>query len=127
VAKKHNPRVPNLHFYRGDVLARLGRNEEAEREFRQEIKDYPASPDAYTSLILLFASSGRAQDATQLVYDLLKAAPHANSYVVISETLSAVGDSRGALYWAYQGVRKFPDDRELRTLLQQMRSGAAHG
>ena len=106
------------------MLARLGRNAEAEREFRQEIADYPGSPDAYTSLILLLSASGRTQDATQLVYDLIKAAPHANSYVAVSETLSAVGDSRGALYWAYQGAQKFPTDRELKVLLQQMRSRA---
>ena len=60
VAKGHH-RIPNLHFYRGDVLARLGRNEEAEREFRQEIALYPAHPDAYSSLMLLLASERRLE------------------------------------------------------------------
>jgi tetratricopeptide (TPR) repeat protein len=123
IKHKRNKRVPNLHFYRGDVLARLGRTAEAEREFRQEIAYYPRQPDAYSSLILLLATSGRPQEATQLVFDLIKAAPHPPSYIAISEALSAVGDNRGALYWAYQGAQKFPADRELRVLVQQMRNG----
>lgn len=123
VAKKKNKRVPNLHFYRGDVLARLGRTQEAEREFRQEIAAYPTQPDAYSSLILLLATTGRSHEATQVVFDLVKAAPHPPSYVAISEALSAIGDQRGALYWAYQGVQKFPDDPDLRSLMKQMRNG----
>jgi arylsulfatase A-like enzyme/Flp pilus assembly protein TadD len=125
VRKKRNQRIPNLHFYRGDVLARLGRVQEAEGEFRQEIAAYPTHPDAYTSLILLLSANGRPQDATQLVFDLVKAAPHATSYIAISETLAAIGDGRGALYWAHQGAQKFPADRELQKMVQQMRSGRA--
>src|SRR5207253_8379887 len=37
VQQKRNKRVANLHLYRGDVLARLGRNADAEGEFRTEI------------------------------------------------------------------------------------------
>lgn len=116
IAHKRNRRVPNLHFYRGDVLARLGRTAEAERDFRQEIADYPTQPDAYASLILLLAADGRASEATRLVYELVEAAPRAPSYAVISETLRAIGDERGAQYWLVQGLRRFPDDSELRGL-----------
>ena len=123
VEKKRNQRIPNLHLYRGDVLARLGRVDDAEREFRKEIESFPTTPDAYTSLILLLSANGRPQEATQVVYDLVKASPHATSYIAISETLAAIGDGRGALYWAYQGSQKFPADRELRKLVQDMRSG----
>lgn len=123
IEHKRNRRVPNLHFYRGDVLARLGRNAEAEREFRQEIKNYPTAPDAYSSLILLLVAAGRPQEATQVVFDLIKVAPQPPSYIAVSEALSAVGDARGALYWAYQGAQKFPADKDLRGLLQQMRNG----
>jgi arylsulfatase A-like enzyme/Flp pilus assembly protein TadD len=120
IESKRNKRVPNLHLYRGDVLARLNRTAEAEREFRREIADAPTQPDAYASLILLLASSGRSDEATSVVFDLIKAAPHAPSYIAVSETLAAVGDSRGALYWAHQGAQKFPADRDLKTLMRQM-------
>lgn len=125
VARKRNPRVPNLHFYRGDVLARLGRHQEAEQELRKEIATFPTAADAYASLILLLSSTGRTEEATATVFALIKAAPQSTSYVTISETLSAVGDARGALYWAYQGMQKFPADAELRTLFQQLRSGGS--
>ena len=121
VTQRRNPRIANLHFYRGDILARLGRNEDAEREFRQEIAFYPQEPDAYSSLILLLSSEGRINEATSLVYDLVKAAPSPPSYVAISETLKAIGDERGALYWAYQGLQKFPRDPQLQRLMKSAR------
>ena len=116
VASKKNPRIPNLHFYRGDVLARLGRNDEAEREFRQEIAFYPTEPDAYSSLVLLLSSEGRVEEATKLIFQLVQIAPLPPSYIAISETLKAIGDDRGALYWAYQGLQKYPHDPALRKL-----------
>jgi tetratricopeptide (TPR) repeat protein len=121
VAAKKNPRVPNLHFYRGDVLARLGRSEEAEREFRQEIAFYPTEPEAYASLILLLSSEGRVDEATKVVFELVKVAPTPPSYVAIAETLRAIGDDRGSLYWTYQGLQKFPNDRDLLRLFKNAR------
>jgi len=121
VSKKKNPRVPNLHFYRGDILARLNRNEAAEGEFKQEIALYPTQPDAYASLILLLASEGRTEEATSLVFELVKRAPNPPSYIAVSETLKAIGDDRGALYWAYQGLQKYPKDPELLRVAKAMR------
>lgn len=111
---------PKLHFMRGDILARLGRNADAEREFRTEIAQFPASENAYSSLILLLAANGRAGEATRLVYALIDASPGPRAYVVVSETLKAVGDDRGAVYWAYQGLRRYPKDRDLRGLAKQL-------
>jgi arylsulfatase A-like enzyme/tetratricopeptide (TPR) repeat protein len=119
VARKRNRRVPNLHFYRGDILARLGRNAEAEREFREEIAEYPTAPDAYASLLLLLGTSGRIQEGTRVVFDLIQAAPRPPSYIAVSETLKVMGDDRGALYWARQGLRRFPENRDLRAMVQQ--------
>jgi arylsulfatase A-like enzyme/tetratricopeptide (TPR) repeat protein len=119
MARKENKRVPNLHFYRGDILARLGRNAEAEREFRQEITTYPTEPDAYASLMLLLASSGRIEEATRVVFDLIQASPRPPSYIAVSETLKVMGDERGARYWAVQGARRFPENRDLRAMVTQ--------
>jgi tetratricopeptide (TPR) repeat protein len=109
-----------LHLARGDVLARLGRNAEAEDDFRLEIANFPKAPEAYASLILLLATEQRLDEASKLVYELIQAAPMPHSYVVVSETLKSIGDDRGALYWAYQGSSKFPSDAELRGLLRQL-------
>jgi arylsulfatase A-like enzyme/tetratricopeptide (TPR) repeat protein len=113
---KHKKPLATLHFNRGDVLARLGRNAEAEQEFRKEIEAYPRNPEAYSSLILLLSTQGRTQEATQLVFDLVKVSPGAASYVTISETLQAIGDDRGAVYWARQGLKKFPADPDLKQM-----------
>lgn len=118
VAHKRNRRIPNLHFYRGDILARLGRVEEAEKEFRMEMAHYPTEPDAYVSLMLLLAANGRIEEGTQLVYQLIRTAPHPRSYIAISETLKVMGDDRGALYWAVQGLRRFPENRDLRGMVK---------
>ena len=112
---------PGLHLARADVLARLGRNAEAESEFRAEIAQFPASPDAYSSLVMLLATEHKLEDATKVVYDLIKAAPKPRSYAIIAETLKAIGDDQGAMYWAYQGLQKYPNDPELRRLPQHLR------
>jgi len=109
-----------LHAMRADVLARLGRNAEAEQEFRFEIQHFPTSANTYGSLIILLASEQRLEEARKLVFDLIKAAPAAHSYVTVSETLKAIGDDRGAMYWAHQGLQKFPRDPELRALARRV-------
>ena len=109
-----------LHALRGDILARLGRNADAEQEFRLEIEHFPGSANAYASLILLLASEQRLDEATKLVFDLIKASPAAHSYVTVSETLKAIGDDRGAVYWVRQGLQKYPRDGELRALARRV-------
>ncbi len=113
---RRSSQVPELHLDRGDVLARLGRNDEAEHEFRAEITDFPSDPRAYTSLVLLLSSERRVEEATNLIYEVIKAAPQAHSYALVSDTLKAIGDENGALYWAAQGLQKYPQDPELRRM-----------
>lgn len=116
-----DPPPPGLHLARGDVLARLGRTQEAESEFHAEVAAYPASADAYSSLVMLLATQHRLDEATKVVYDAMKASPQPHSYVVISETLEAIGDDRGAMYWAYQGLQHYPTNAELRGLPEHLR------
>lgn len=121
VREKKRPPA-NLHLYRGDVLARLGRESEAEREFRSEIAAYPKQTEAYASLILLLSAEGRLQEATKLVFDLIEASPTPPAYVAVAETLKAIGDERGAIYWTRQGLEKYPRDPSLRSLARNVGS-----
>jgi len=120
VAKRNPPIQQNLHLGRGDVLARLGRNEEAEREMRAEVRDFPKSQAAYASLVFLLFAEHRLEEATKVIYDLIAAAPEPHSYVVAAETLQAIGDVRGAHYWTSEGQRRFPSDAELRELPRRL-------
>jgi choline-sulfatase len=108
--------ISGLHFLRGDVLARLGRFEEAERAFRAEIRVFPEDAQAYKNLIALYVTEGRVDEATRLIYELEKASPTPPSYAAISEALRVVGDERGATFWARRGLRLFPQDKTLRRL-----------
>jgi choline-sulfatase len=116
IVEKKNSMFAGLEYLRGDVLARLGRFEEAEASFRKEIENFPEDAQSYKNLILLQVAEGRLEEATQLIHQLEKASPVAPTYVVISETLRVVGDQRGARFWAQRGLRKFPDDPALRRL-----------
>jgi arylsulfatase A-like enzyme/Tfp pilus assembly protein PilF len=115
---------PGLHAARGDLLARLNRNDEAEQEFRTEIQMNPGMPDAYASLVMLLATENRLDEGTKLIFDMVKAAPKPHTYTVVAETLTAIGDDRGALYWAYQGQQRYPQDAELRRLPDNVRKAA---
>jgi arylsulfatase A-like enzyme/Tfp pilus assembly protein PilF len=114
VTAEHKPPFAGLSFLRGDLLARLGRNEEAERALRQEIALSAADARAYQSLIVLLVSEGRGDEATRLVYQLIDAAPTAANFAAIAETLQTLGDRNGSRYWAAQGLRKFPGDPRIR-------------
>lgn len=126
-AASQNAATPpkNLHLERGDILARLGRNADAEKEFRAEIANFPSSPDAYSSLAMLLAIERRLAEETTVIYDLIKAAPVPHSYAVVAETLKAIGDDRGAMYWLQQGLQKYPSDAELRALPRRFAAAAA--
>jgi arylsulfatase A-like enzyme/Tfp pilus assembly protein PilF len=113
---KNQPALPHLNFFRGDALARLGRSEEAEAAFQAEIKNFPADPQPYKNLILLYAVENRTDAATQLIFALEKAAPTPPSYIAISETLKTIGDARGAKFWASRGLSRYPASKELQAL-----------
>ena len=106
--------MAGLSYLRGDLLARLGRHADAERALREEIASAPGDPRAYQSLIVLLATQGRGDEATKFVYQLIQAAPTADAYAAIAETLTALGDTNGARYWARQGLQRHPKDPRFR-------------
>lgn len=114
--KKEAQEVVMLHFLRGDVYARLGRGEEAEREFRREIELFPEDPPAYKNLILLLVAEGRIGEGTALIRQLIEKAPTPPSYVAVCHVLETLGDKRGVRYWARQGLARYPGDPTLRRL-----------
>lgn len=123
--KKENQIVQHLHFMRGDVLARLGRGAESEKEFREEIRLFPEHPQAYKNLILVLVAQQRLDEATRLIYDLLESSPTAPAYAEVVHTHNVLGDRRGALYWAAKGLERFPNDARLRKAAAEIRGRGA--
>ena len=114
--KNEREQIASLHFLRGDMLARLGRAEEAERDLRREIELFPEDAPAYRNLALLLVADGRLEEATALIRKLIAEAPVPASYRTVCQILETVGDQRGVRYWARQGLARFPEDAALRRL-----------
>ena len=102
-----------LHLLRGDILARMERNGEAEAEFKQEIRFYPSTVSAWSSLILLFAAQNRLPDARKTIVEMIAVYPAVESYLCAIQTLSIVGDREGAAHWRREGLKRFPSDKRL--------------
>jgi Flp pilus assembly protein TadD len=77
---------------------------------------FPRDPDAYKNLILLYVTEGKNEQATQLVFDLIKRSPTPPAYIAVVTTLRTVGDVNGARYWTIKALQQFPDDPSLRKL-----------
>jgi arylsulfatase A-like enzyme/Flp pilus assembly protein TadD len=114
--KKEKQTFRGLHFTRGDLMARIGRGDEAESDFREEIRLFPLEPQPYKNLVLVLAAQGRLKEATQVIHDLVEASPTPPAYIAVVETHDVLGDERGARYWARRGLEQFPNNDELRRL-----------
>jgi tetratricopeptide (TPR) repeat protein len=114
--RRHGTGVKGVYFLRGDALARLDRVDEAEGAFLKEVEMFPRDPDAYKNLILLYVTEGRNDQATRMVFDLIKRSPTPPAYIAVVTTLRTIGDVNGARYWTIKALQQFPDDPGLRKL-----------
>ena len=100
--------VPWLEFVRGDVLARLGRNEEAEAALRQEIRDFPGHARAYASLAIVTALRGRPiGESRRLLQAMQHAVPSPQSAQLAARALAFIEDGvsrRGASSGSRRGA-----------------------
>lgn len=109
--EKGQPPLGNLDFLRGDVLARLGREKEAEAAFREEIARFPFVPAPRTGLALLYASQGREREARGALEALVALkTPEALSAAIRTYQILGDPDSAAALRVARR--RLFPEARE---------------
>lgn len=108
---RKQPPLTNLNFLRGDILARQGREAEAETAFKEEIQDFPGSASASTALALLYASQGREIEARRALETLAKAATPSALFAAAS-AYEILGD-RDSAARARQDLRRlFPNARE---------------
>ncbi len=102
----------NYWFLKGDVLARLGRNTEAEAAFHEESRAFPDNPSGWTGLALLFASEGRPQEADRVLGDMISKAPQPDSYFAAARTYEVLGDRPSAARLRSKARDLFPGARE---------------
>ncbi len=104
--------IQNLNFLRGDCLARLGREAEAEAAFLQELRDFPSNPAPRTALALLYASQGREDDARSSLTRLVQELRTPEAYFAAARTYEVLGDLRSAQELRTEARRAFPRARE---------------
>jgi arylsulfatase A-like enzyme/predicted Zn-dependent protease len=102
--------LAGLHLLRGDVFARMGRPKEAEAEFREELRAYPTTLKAWSSLVILYATQNRIADVHKAVEEMIAASPGVDAYLAAYQTLSVLGDRAGAERWKLEGLKKYPGD-----------------
>lgn len=97
--------VPTLASTRGDILARMGRNREAEAAFREEIAKFPATTDAYVRLALLLASEHRFSEIEPTLEAMVKASPKPATYFLAAREMKDLGNDAGARAFRSRGEK----------------------
>ena len=109
--------LPRLWYVRGDILARLQRNAEAEQAFLREIGGFPADVRTYSSLAVLYASEGNPDAALATLRRLVESSgesPTACAEAV--RTLRVLGDAPDAADLLRHALGRHPENPELRAL-----------
>jgi len=110
------PKFSGLFFQHGDLLARLGRDAEAEKAFQREIEDFPSNPYPYTRLSVLYAAQGRGQEAVGILKTMVDRNDTPLAYAEAIRTLRTLGDPQGAAALLRFAQQKHPESRELRAM-----------
>ncbi|HEX9149323.1 MAG TPA: tetratricopeptide repeat protein, partial [Thermoanaerobaculia bacterium] len=96
-----------LRSLRGDVLARLGREKEAEADFRLEVASHPENLDGWARLALLYASQGRGADLDGLLSEMTKTIPTPQGYDAALRVSRIIGDSARTRDWKRRKIARF--------------------
>jgi tetratricopeptide (TPR) repeat protein len=83
--------VENLDATRGDILARMQRNAEAEQAFRRELQHFPHNLDAWTKYAILLTTEGRAIDARAQLDAMQRATPGVAAQRAAASTRKLLG------------------------------------
>ena len=92
---------------RGDVLARLGREKEAESDFRSEVSSHPENLDGWARLALLYASQGRGAELDDLLSEMTRRVPTPRGYDAALRVARIIGDPARVRDWTRRKTARF--------------------
>lgn len=98
VRQKAGP-IESYHFARGDILARMNRDDEAIAEFKQEITAFPMNRQTYANLYLVYMVRNDRASARQTLQQMASAIPGKATLLFAAKTVGALGDTKGAKEW----------------------------
>ncbi|HLJ74173.1 MAG TPA: hypothetical protein VKU62_06280, partial [Thermoanaerobaculia bacterium] len=106
--------VATISSTRGDILARMGRNQEAEAAFRDEMQRFPRTTDAYMMLALLLASEHRFSEIDPTLEAMVKASPMPATYFLAAREMHDLGNEEGSRFFRSQGEQMLRAERPSR-------------
>jgi len=111
--KSHGRELEELYWYLGDTLGRLERFAEAEMQFREELRAFPRSLRAYSSLATLYHASNRASGVEDVLEALIDATPTPEGYDVAARLWTIVGEPSRAAALRADARTRFRGDPSL--------------
>ena len=91
--------MADLQATRADILARMGREKEAEEAFRIEIRDFPENLNAWSRLALLYASQGKIGEFRALLGEMVRQTPTTRAFDTAVTLSQAIQDHEGVREW----------------------------
>jgi tetratricopeptide (TPR) repeat protein len=113
---EHGRSLADLHLYYGESLARLDRYDDAESQFREELRDFPRSIQAYTSLAMLYRASNRDAAVEDVLNELVASTPTPEGYGVAARLWTILGDPSRAEALRSDARTRFRGDPSLALL-----------
>ncbi len=113
---EHRRTLADLHLYLGEALARLDKYDEAEAQFREELRDFPRNIQAYTSLAMLYRASNRDSAVEDVLNELVAATPTPEGYGVAARLWTILGDPSRAEALRSDARTRFRGDPSLALL-----------
>jgi arylsulfatase A-like enzyme/Tfp pilus assembly protein PilF len=99
------PALYRLDFLRGDILARMGRVDEAIAAYTREIATFPQDTQAYANLSIIYFIEGNRAEVDRLMEKMVKANPHRGAYALAAKTLESLEDPAGAARWRARAAK----------------------
>jgi arylsulfatase A-like enzyme/Flp pilus assembly protein TadD len=111
-----NTNFPGLHLALGETLVQLEQPADAESELKEEVRLFPLDPRAYVSLAMLYHSLERADDAAQVLEDLVEALPTPEGSSAAARAWTAMGNRERADAIRADARARFKGDPSLKVL-----------
>ena len=113
-ALSENDRVlEGVQWYLGDTLARLNREADAEKAFREELHAFPRQIRAYSSLAMLYHAASRPDEVKETLDTLVVAVPTPEGYDAAARLWVTVGDPTFAAALRTDARTRFRGDPSL--------------
>jgi tetratricopeptide (TPR) repeat protein len=88
--------VPDIDYYIGDALARLGRYQQAEPFLKAEVAIFPFNTRARAALAMLYRATGRNEESERAIAELLRVSPEGDGPALARQLWTMFGEPEKA-------------------------------